>query len=200
MTTTRDEQRDVVDVAERLRRKAWDYADDNPTGVLMGDAVAEILRLRSELSARSAPVAEGWRLVPETAIEWLMGNGPDTDGNHFGADEGESGRFWWRSKFRAMLSAAPLPPSPGAEIAQSDEITRLRAELVEAKAVIALVTGTILSDSAAQVDRARPTDDRDGTWWNGPGEDWWESFTGTVGNQIEAALSKASDTKGGTDT
>ncbi len=47
---------------------------------------------------------------------------------------------------------------------------------------------TILTDSAAQVDRARPADERNGPQWNGPGEAWWESFMETVKAQIEAQL------------
>ena len=66
--------------------------------------------LGSVRSQGGAP--EGFRLVPEFAIRWLLGEGPDANGNHFGEEyayDFESGRYWWRSEFRAML-AAPQPP------------------------------------------------------------------------------------------
>jgi hypothetical protein len=44
---------------------------------------------------------------------------------------------------------------------------------------------TILTDSAAQVDRARPADARNGPAWDGPGETWWETFAETVEAQIQ---------------
>ena len=52
---------------------------------------------------------------------------------------------------------------------------------------------TILTDSAAQVDRARPADDRDGPEWNGPGSSWWESFIETVEGQIKALIADNDD-------
>lgn len=48
---------------------------------------------------------------------------------------------------------------------------------------------TILTDSAANVDRAKPTDERlQKEDWTSPGEAWFESFMETVQRQIEAAL------------
>lgn len=45
---------------------------------------------------------------------------------------------------------------------------------------------TILTDAAAQVDRARPADARNGPGWDGPGAEWWEDFTETVEQQLDA--------------
>lgn len=48
---------------------------------------------------------------------------------------------------------------------------------------------TILTDSAAQVDRAKPADERLKTEdWTSPGEAWFESFMETVQRQMEAAI------------
>lgn len=47
----------------------------------------------------------------------------------------------------------------------------------------------ILTDSAAQVDRAAPVDYRIQTQnWTSPGEDWFEAFTETVRQQVIAAF------------
>lgn len=46
---------------------------------------------------------------------------------------------------------------------------------------------TILADSAAQIDRAMPADERAKDWCS-PSAPWFEAFTETVKNQIEAAL------------
>jgi hypothetical protein len=54
-----------------------------------------------------APVPAGYKLVPEIALKWLMGEGPDHNGNWFSDVIPGPGKFWWRSWFRAMLDAAP---------------------------------------------------------------------------------------------
>ena len=46
---------------------------------------------------------------------------------------------------------------------------------------------TILSDSAAQIDRAMPADERAKDWCS-PSAFWFEAFTETVKKQIEDAL------------
>jgi hypothetical protein len=54
--------------------------------------------------------------VPLAALEWLFGEGPDSDGKHFGEAEVDAKplagkyhrRYWWRSKFRAMIPALAL--------------------------------------------------------------------------------------------
>lgn len=44
---------------------------------------------------------------------------------------------------------------------------------------------TVLSDSAANVDRAKPADDRlKSEDWTSPGLDWWASFEETVAAQL----------------
>lgn len=49
-------------------------------------------------------------LVPKEALAWLFGEGPDADGHWFEPPEIKEGErkkpYWWRSRFRAMLSAA----------------------------------------------------------------------------------------------
>jgi len=53
-------------------------------------------------------------LVPSAALKWLFGEGQDADGKWFGETEPEIkpgrpiARYWWRSKFRAMLPSAPV--------------------------------------------------------------------------------------------
>jgi hypothetical protein len=66
-------------------------------------------------STALSPVAsrrsdEEYVLVPISAIRWLLGEGPDAHGNHFGNEEAYNtarGRYWWRSEFRHMLASAP---------------------------------------------------------------------------------------------
>lgn len=46
--------------------------------------------------------------IPTSALEWLFGEGPDANGEWFGADEDAAelrlrGRYWWRSKFRQLI-------------------------------------------------------------------------------------------------
>lgn len=57
----------------------------------------------------AALAAEGMALVPQTALDWLNGEGPDADGKWFEPPEIAEGErpkpYWWRSKFRAMLKA-----------------------------------------------------------------------------------------------
>lgn len=63
---------------------------------------------------------EGWVMVPNSALAWLFGEGPDADGHWFEPPEIKEGErkkpYWWRSKFSAMLAAAqnggdlPAPP------------------------------------------------------------------------------------------
>lgn len=65
-----------------------------------------------------------WVLVPKSAIDWLMGEAPDSAGYWFGEfPEGyvPVGRFWWRDHFDALIAAAPTPPS-------TDRIAALEAE------------------------------------------------------------------------
>lgn len=48
---------------------------------------------------------------------------------------------------------------------------------------------TILTDSAAQTERAKPTNERLKTEdWTPPGEAWFEAFRATVQQQMEAAI------------
>lgn len=95
-----------------LAAKFWRYRCVNcgagpHGGIGQASAVAAWNR-RAALAAQpeeSAHPADGWVTVPRAALAWLFGEGPDQDGNHFGDDVGDSApRYWWRPKFRAMLS------------------------------------------------------------------------------------------------
>jgi len=83
---------------------------------------APLARIYAELAQAcltAALAADGMALVTQTALNWLNGEGPDADGKWFGECEDEvvktprkyTPRYWWRSKFRAMLSATP-PATP----------------------------------------------------------------------------------------
>jgi hypothetical protein len=60
----------------------------------------------------------GWVMVPQSALDWLFGQGPDADGNWFEVD-GNRPRYWWRSHFRKLIGQAiptrtlKAPPLPG---------------------------------------------------------------------------------------
>ncbi|BEV43990.1 hypothetical protein [Afipia carboxidovorans] len=53
---------------------------------------------------------EGFVEVPNSALAWLFGEAPDSDGHWFEPPELKEGErnkpYWWRSKLRAMLTAA----------------------------------------------------------------------------------------------
>lgn len=55
--------------------------------------------------------------------------------------------------------------------------------------MIGMDLATILTDSAAQIDRAKPADERLNTEdWTSPGEAWFALFMETVEAQVQAAL------------
>jgi hypothetical protein len=43
---------------------------------------------------------------------------------------------------------------------------------------------SIMADAAAEVDRAKPVDERAGPHWDSPGEAWWEAFEDAVEAQV----------------
>lgn len=49
--------------------------------------------------------AEGWELVPKSAIMWLIGAGPDANGDWFEKPEGAPA-FWWRTHFNKLRADA----------------------------------------------------------------------------------------------
>lgn len=61
---------------------------------------------------------EGFVMVPQAAIKWLHGEGPDDAGKWFGdaVPEIKPGKpiahYWWRSVFRRMCSVPSTEPSP----------------------------------------------------------------------------------------
>ena len=63
-----------------------------------------------------AEAAEAELAALSHSIQWLLGEAPDVDGKWFGEcqpakyADGEPRKYWWRSKFRAMLAAAPSHP------------------------------------------------------------------------------------------
>jgi len=54
--------------------------------------------------------AAGYVVVPKAAIDWLNGEAPDAYGKWFGDDVPPNKPYWWRGRFRAMISAAQDKP------------------------------------------------------------------------------------------
>lgn len=72
--------RDIAErIAAALENPAVEFEPDGTPklGNLMRDALSEIRRLRA-LTAQQDGAREGHTLVPNTALEWLFGSGPDT--------------------------------------------------------------------------------------------------------------------------
>lgn len=59
----------------------------------------------TKLYTRTAPIPEGYALVPKPAIDFLMGAG-ELDGFAFGEQPEGKPKFWWRSVIQEMLTAA----------------------------------------------------------------------------------------------
>src|SRR3990167_6609119 len=101
---------DSLAIANQLLRLADQFSDK--TGLAMYLRVAANLLRRADEVIRLR-AANGWQAVPTAALKWLFGEGPDENGHWFGDVEirpsldGEpmEGKFWWRSRFRAMLAA-----------------------------------------------------------------------------------------------
>lgn len=76
--------------------------------ILAGDEALNAVKqtVAAALSGSSAPVV----VVPQSALDWLFGSGPDANGKWFGEvdDEGRfkpgRGAYWWRSHFRTLIS------------------------------------------------------------------------------------------------
>lgn len=91
-------------------------AIDNAFTALIGardDLLAEAIRLRDQVEgARNSETIP----VPKAALDWLFGEGKDSDGWGFGEcrtaqlalNAKNPRRYWWRSKFRAMIPALRL--------------------------------------------------------------------------------------------
>lgn len=96
-----------IDEARRLRHEA------EKVSALQ----TQLIEARAALSAApQATVPDGWVLVPKHAIAWLLGDGPDHNGHWFGdhiTERTTPARYWWRTHFRNMLSAAPHPAKAG---------------------------------------------------------------------------------------
>lgn len=76
-------------------------------GVLCPNCITSRLAALTD-AAPLMPSAEGMVLVPERALKWLNGEGPDDNGYWFGDEPPTTGRgqFWWRIVFNRMLAAA----------------------------------------------------------------------------------------------
>lgn len=70
---------------------------------------AEIEKLKAA-RAWLAAQDSGMVAVPQSALDWLFGSGPDENGHWFDCDNEPTikVKYWWRSKFRAMIAAAPV--------------------------------------------------------------------------------------------
>jgi hypothetical protein len=71
------------------------------------DGIEAAREVRALLATSAAPQG-AWQLVPIAALKWLFGEAPDQNGKWFGECEPKDTtgkRYWWRSKFRAMLDA-----------------------------------------------------------------------------------------------
>lgn len=122
---------------EFLRRLAEHYAFECDGGKLANchdyieavrcfEHLAEYVQ-GSVPTSLAGQVPDGFRLVPETAIRWLLGEGPDANGNHFGDEEAYNvtrGRYWWRGEFRSMLSAAPQPTAAAGQVPDDGKLKR----------------------------------------------------------------------------
>lgn len=100
MTNKADEMPDVI--------YATEFKDHNGKTVLMFFTNHEpgyIKYARLYQQGQAKPAMDGWKLVPEYALKWLFGEGPDKNGNYFEPPINPTGKYWWRTKFRAMLSA-----------------------------------------------------------------------------------------------
>jgi hypothetical protein len=80
-------------------------------GLFGKPSITSIQQAEAALAAyREYLAAEGFIVVPKSALDWLFGEGPDADGKWFEPPEIKDGErkkpYWWRSRFRAMITAA----------------------------------------------------------------------------------------------
>ncbi len=117
-------------VRETAIRNALTMASLNPSPQSNTDGTSEIFEAmwknhRDELLARVAELEaqlaspgtapENHVSVPQSAIDWLFGEGPDANGEWFERPEGAHS-FWWRSHFRKLIfnvTQSPSPPEKG---------------------------------------------------------------------------------------
>lgn len=112
----------TADTAEREDFEKWRL--DNGYTVNAAETVRNAWR-----GGWRARAPEGWVLVPDFAMKWLFGEGPDDRGFWFGDAEAPraKGAFWWRNDLRRMLSAAPT----GAESEKTKAVILYRlAEII----------------------------------------------------------------------
>lgn len=76
-----------------------------------GSDLRDLQALVNQFSPQPEAAPEGYTLVPNVALKWLHGEGPDHDGKWFGqvGEEGPSTKhprpYWWRSHFRKICNA-----------------------------------------------------------------------------------------------
>lgn len=85
----------------------WDAAERFFPTHLWKQAARDDIAAAFAAHRLAAQPPEGMVLVPQAALDWLYGVGPDSDGYHFGEEAAPrgDGAFWWRPKFRAMIAA-----------------------------------------------------------------------------------------------
>lgn len=98
--------KDSRDATGEAYQSAWlesllDKADDV---VKVGDVL-----LAAQSPRPQAEVPEGWVLVPQSALDWLNGEGDD-----FERPADARGAFWWRTEFKRRCLSAP-PAVPGGD-------------------------------------------------------------------------------------
>lgn len=171
----------VAEVVERLREAADNIERARMSGIVENlagweqRAVREAAECIAHLNAerlsreRDTGVPEGFVLVPNTVLSWLFGEGPDANGNYFGdeyAYDFESGRYWWRSELRAMLAAAPQPPTVSPDIvALTRERDQAREALAELQTDLSGVVDNHLDKTEGWIGRELRAKDLP-TWWH----------------------------------
>lgn len=102
MTPTPDDIRKAREIVDRFSFSSNVIVNGRMVGmqVVVADAIAQALA-----SEREAALPEGCVPVPQSALDWLFGEGPDPDGHWFGDNTpvGAKGAFWWRSVFRKLI-------------------------------------------------------------------------------------------------
>jgi hypothetical protein len=97
----------------------WYPSSEKAYNEVLGGIPAESVlqvEVRPLYAALPSPQGEQgrWRLVPEGALKWLNGEGPDEQGVWFGDDlDDKAPRYWWRKRFNDMLAASPRPADEG---------------------------------------------------------------------------------------
>lgn len=74
--------------------------------------------------------------IPQSAIDWLLGDGPDENGSYFGDSiPDRAPRYWWRSHFRNLIASTNTPPpqshlSAGDPVMWTDSTLHMHSEAI----------------------------------------------------------------------